>query len=921
AGSLIANGDLDMQTHIIKNIGTTNSTFTATGGLTLHDALTVSANGAAITGTTSVTGSTTLNGTLTQTGSGNAVQFAGNVAGTNGLDVTGAVVNLNAGATAASNFAVNVGSGTSMGAVTIGNSLNTLGVNAPTTITNTAAATALTVTGAAAHNIIDFKKSTGDSVLTLDNAATLTLGNVAQAIKGSLVLVDAPPGNTATVQAAPLSGNWVYTLPDTTANANLALNNIDNQFSAAQHINSALTVSGLITGSGGETITGAAVNLNAGTTAASNFAVNIASGTSTGAVSIGNAATPNLNLTGVAVGITGATTVTGTLTSTDKLKVNTNGAEIVAGGLAVDAGGATIAGTTGITGATTITGALTNTGGTVNVNADSPVAPTAFAVNISSGNTTGAVTIGNASNSIALDAPTTINKNVTLSSTGSAVATAVLNQGSLTFNNASDQTFTISNTDVVGKANLSVEGSITAGSLIANGDLDMQTHIIKNIGTTNSTFTATGGLTLHDALTVSAGGATITGATGITGTTTINTTGTATTSIGNASGTLTLTGSTVGVTGNTTVTGTLTSTDKLTVNTNGAEILLGGLAVDAGGATITGATTITGGAINLDAGLVGTSDFAVNIGSGGSTKDVTIGSASNNVKLNAPTTITGTTQINGGTTVIGALTQKTGNVSLNSDVATAATTVDISSGGSTGYVKIGNAATPTLDLKGVAIGVTGATTVTGTLAVTGLTTTHGIDNSSSVSGIANAGPIAGATTIGASGLITGTGGATISGAAINLNANDSHAVNIATGTSSGAVKIGTDTASGGVTVGNAANTLNLVFPGGQVTNVISLLTPVIFASSAVQMPFATDTTGNDITVTGAAVGDDVLATPPSTWTTNTGAGTGAGDGFLWKGYVVAPNTVRIRIVNFSGTSPANPNADNPQTWRVTVVKH
>lgn len=105
----------------------------------------------------------------------------------------------------------------------------------------------------------------------------------------------------------------------------------------------------------------------------------------------------------------------------------------------------------------------------------------------------------------------------------------------------------------------------------------------------------------------------------------------------------------------------------------------------------------------------------------------------------------------------------------------------------------------------------------------------------------------------------------------------------------------------------------------QVTNVISIQTPVTFASSAVDMPFSTEST--DIAVTGALVGDDVVVTPPDNWATSTGPNTGEGDGFLWKGYVSSPGNVRIRIVNFSGTSPANPNANGPRSWRISLSRH
>lgn len=105
----------------------------------------------------------------------------------------------------------------------------------------------------------------------------------------------------------------------------------------------------------------------------------------------------------------------------------------------------------------------------------------------------------------------------------------------------------------------------------------------------------------------------------------------------------------------------------------------------------------------------------------------------------------------------------------------------------------------------------------------------------------------------------------------------------------------------------------------QVTNIISIQTAVTFASSAVDFPFSTESA--DIPLAGALVGDDVVATPPDTWATVSGPNTGEGDGFLWKGYVSSPGNVRIRIVNNSGLSPANPNANGPKTWRISLSRH
>ncbi|MBU3742467.1 MAG: hypothetical protein FGM24_09320 [Candidatus Kapabacteria bacterium] len=58
--------------------------------------------------------------------------------------------------------------------------------------------------------------------------------------------------------------------------------------------------------------------------------------------------------------------------------------------------------------------------------------------------------------------------------------------------------------------------------------------------------------------------------------------------------------------------------------------------------------------------------------------------------------------------------------------------------------------------------------------------------------------------VSSSGLVTGTGGATISGAAVNLNDASNFNVNIATGTSTGAVNIGTGASTQTISIGNGA---------------------------------------------------------------------------------------------------------------------
>jgi hypothetical protein len=172
-----------------------------------------------------------------------------------------------------------------------------------------------------------------------------------------------------------------------------------------------------------------------------------------------------------------------------------------------------------------------------------------------------------------------------------------------------------------------------------------------------------GSVTAATGLTVTAGGA------GITGTTNINTTGAAVTSIG--------TGGTGAVdignaTGNTAVTGSLTASTGLTATT-------GGLTASAGGAAITGTTTInTTGAAATSIGTGGTG--AVNIGNNTGNTNIT-GTAI--ASLGYVATLGGFATTNGGLTLNTAgnkISIATGaNASIGTSAAMTAGTITISS--------------------------------------------------------------------------------------------------------------------------------------------------------------------------------------------------------------------------------------------------
>jgi len=155
------------------------------------------------------------------------------------------------------------------------------------------------------------------------------------------------------------------------------------------------------------------------------------------------------------------------------------------------------------------------------------------------------------------------------------------------------------------------------------------------------------------------------------------------------------------------------------------------------------------------------------------------------------TTSNGIFTIEAGTGAVN-VNSTTGGVSLNNNVNGA---VNLATGTSTGLVSIGGGSgtaavnTTSWDISsaGVASGFTGFTT--------GGTVSLG-DNSGTVTinssdwDVSATGDMTGIGAITADGLLTGTAGATLSGAAINLNNNSNFAVNVGTGTSTGAVTVG-----------------------------------------------------------------------------------------------------------------------------------
>jgi hypothetical protein len=235
------------------------------------ESLTLNGEDVYVTGTFEVDGAAQLDGLLTCTG---------------GIASTGAAVNVNV----SSNYATNINTGSSSGAVTIGGGSCTVAIaSSGMDVSTTGAVSGVTTLSMSDDlTLADGKAVQGDTttahtwilkVYDVDNTTyrsglTMTNGDVAGVSIG---------GGTCTV----------------------AIDSTDWDIDATGIMTGigAITADGLITGQLGLTITGAITSLNA----SSNFATNINTGTSSGAVTIGGGScTVEIASTAVDIGTTGA---------------------------------------------------------------------------------------------------------------------------------------------------------------------------------------------------------------------------------------------------------------------------------------------------------------------------------------------------------------------------------------------------------------------------------------------------------------------------------------------------------------------------------------------------------------------------------------------------------------------------------------
>jgi hypothetical protein len=101
---------------------------------------------------------------------------------------------------------------------------------------------------------------------------------------------------------------------------------------------------------------------------------------------------------------------------------------------------------------------------------------------------------------------------VHIQATAQATATPLL----MVENDGVSRSFEVRNSSATPVYAIDNDGSVTqSGATTAGGNLDMQNNQITNIGAAGTDFSATGGLTLADQLSVSSGGADVTGIFGL----------------------------------------------------------------------------------------------------------------------------------------------------------------------------------------------------------------------------------------------------------------------------------------------------------------------------------------------------------------------------------------------------------------------
>jgi hypothetical protein len=707
-------------------LGNGSDTLTFAGGLTATAPSAITVNG-------TVTAAGT--GVITLGDSGTAVTIGGTsiIGGASTGQITTGAINLN------SSLTLGTGAATPITLTTV---TGPVSGSANLTINTTGE---VTIGGAVGTNIgtLTITNSGGTTFSGALSAATLTItdsvASTAVTLNGNLSLTTGMTVSAGNAYNVAINGS-TNTIAGTTTFANtgtLALGNggdtINFTGGVVATAPSAITVNGTVTAAGTGVIT-----LGDSGTAVTIGGTSIIGGASTGQITTG-AINLNSSLTlgtGAATPIT-LTTVTGPVSGSANLTINTTGEVTIGGAVGTNIGTLTITNSGGTTfsstvGATTVTltdttGAITFNGALTATTLNTNSAAYNLALNASTGTITNLVTFSNTgtlalgasggtlifNGGLTASAPSASTLKGTITSSNDAITFGAITLGANTTLN------TVATTDV---ADLSIgavtgatydltlrTGAVSGATIAGTSTSGVGTLTITNSGGTtfsgalsaatltitdsvaSTAVTLNGNLSLTTGMTVSAGNAynvAINGNTNtIAGITTFANTGTL--ALGNGGDTINFTGGVVATAPSAiTVNGTVTAagTGVITLGDSGTAVTIGGTSIIGGAST----GQITTGAINLNSSLT--------LGTGAATP-ITL------------TTVTGPVSGSANLTI-----NTTGEVTIGGAVGTNIGTLTITNSGGTTFSSTVGATTVTLT------DTTGAITFNGALTATTLNT-------------------------------------------------------------------------------------------------------------------------------------------------------------------------------------------------------
>ncbi|MGB4795850.1 MAG: hypothetical protein WBP23_01320, partial [Candidatus Saccharimonadales bacterium] len=377
----------------------------------------------------------------------------------------------------------------------------------PTPTTGTAGRLAYVLnTGSTAFTMHSVSIQAGKAQTYIYDGSAWTATNIDGAGNGA-TFIGTIDSQTKSADGAVISGNGVYLQTADGTNPGLVSTGVQT-FAGNK------TFSGTVTATAGGSIYGGTISLNAN----SNFDTNINTGTSTGAVAIGNSAAGNISVqSGGTISVLGATNINTTGTSTTTIGSATAGAVNITSNAASSfttntgaltltsaaaatwgtnaglltlqgAGGATVTSTAGTTSSnTTISTGNASAGASGNIVVDTGTATTtAGTVSIGTTNASG-VTIGRAATTTTIQGDTVVTLSATTGSTfvcqngssqlATCTSTPLTSTTGIQNQNASAQT----------SANFWIDGTGRADSSVLTPLIDTATAVALNIGTTNAT--------------------------------------------------------------------------------------------------------------------------------------------------------------------------------------------------------------------------------------------------------------------------------------------------------------------------------------------------------------------------------------------------------------------------------------------------